>query len=134
MTIPEPAPVDIDFTLAGTLVLQSSPRSWPSWTRIEVAATRSTRRVTSSRRCWNAQLNPRRDEHCTKSGSTARMPLRTSGDLRSLLASIRPARQTAVQTAELLISTDIQLAPMVGITIKLKIFGLSPLNPSTCLS
>ena len=46
-------------------------------------------------------------------------------DLRSLLAGLRLAKQTAVQTAVRLITTGILLALMAGIAIKLKLFGSS---------
>ena len=44
-------------------------------------------------------------------------------DLRSLLASIRFMRRTAVQTAVHLFTTGIILALLAGIAVKLKIFG-----------
>jgi hypothetical protein len=46
-------------------------------------------------------------------------------DLRSLLAGLRLAKQTAVQTTVRLITTGILLALMAGIAIKLKLFGTS---------
>jgi len=44
-------------------------------------------------------------------------------DLRSLLASIRFVRRTAVQTTVRLITTGIILALLAGIALKLKVFG-----------
>ena len=46
-------------------------------------------------------------------------------DLRSLLASIRFMRRTAVQTTVHLITTGTILALLAGIALKLKIFGTS---------
>ena len=47
-------------------------------------------------------------------------------DLRSLLASLRLAKRTAVQTTVRLITTGILLALMAGIAINLKLFGTGP--------
>jgi len=44
-------------------------------------------------------------------------------DLRTLLASIRFMRRTAVQTAVHLFTTGIILALLAGIALKLRIFG-----------
>jgi hypothetical protein len=44
-------------------------------------------------------------------------------DLRSLLASIRFVRRTAVQTAVRMITTGVILALLAGIALKLRIFG-----------
>jgi hypothetical protein len=44
-------------------------------------------------------------------------------DLRSLLASIRFIRRTAVQTMVRLVTTGILLALLAGIAIRLKLFG-----------
>ena len=44
-------------------------------------------------------------------------------DLRSLLASIRFVRRTAVQTAVRIITTGVILALLAGIALKLRIFG-----------
>jgi len=44
-------------------------------------------------------------------------------DLRSLLASIRFVRRTAVQTAVRMITTGVILALLAGIALKLKVFG-----------
>ncbi len=44
-------------------------------------------------------------------------------DLRTLLASIRFVRRTAVQTTVHLLTTGIILALLAGIALKLKIFG-----------
>jgi hypothetical protein len=44
-------------------------------------------------------------------------------DLRSLLASIRFVRRTAVQTAVRMITTGVILALLAGIAVKLRIFG-----------
>ena len=44
-------------------------------------------------------------------------------DLRSLLASIRFVRRTAVQTAVRIITTGVILALLAGIAVKLKVFG-----------
>jgi hypothetical protein len=44
-------------------------------------------------------------------------------DLRSLLASIRFVRRTAVQTAVRMITTGVILALLAGIAVKLKVFG-----------
>ena len=56
-------------------------------------------------------------------GTEAALDIR---DLRSLLASIRFVRRTAVQTTVRLITTGIILALLAGIAIKLKIFGGGP--------
>lgn len=53
-------------------------------------------------------------------GSEAALDIR---DLRSLLASIRFVRLTAVQTTVRLLTTGIILALLAGIALKLKIFG-----------
>jgi len=47
-------------------------------------------------------------------------------DLRSLLASIRFVRRTAVQTAVRMITTGVILALLAGIALKLRIFGGGP--------
>lgn len=47
-------------------------------------------------------------------------------DLRSLLAGVRLARRTAVQTTVRIITTGILIALMAGIAIKLKLFGPTP--------
>ena len=47
-------------------------------------------------------------------------------DLRSLLASIRFVRRTAVQTAVRMITTGVILALIAGIALKLRIFGGGP--------
>jgi len=47
-------------------------------------------------------------------------------DLRSLLASIRFVRRTAVQTAVRMITTGVILALLAGIAVKLRIFGSGP--------
>lgn len=47
-------------------------------------------------------------------------------DLRSLLAGLRLAKQTAVQTTFRVVTTGILLALMAGIAIKLKLFGNGP--------
>ena len=44
-------------------------------------------------------------------------------DLRSLLASIRFIRRTAVQTTVHIITTGVILALLTGIALKLKVFG-----------
>jgi hypothetical protein len=44
-------------------------------------------------------------------------------DLRSLLASIRFVRRTAVQTAVRMITTGVILALLARIAVKLKVFG-----------
>jgi hypothetical protein len=44
-------------------------------------------------------------------------------DLRSLLASIRFVRRTAVRTAVRMITTGVILALLAGIAVKLKVFG-----------
>ncbi|KNX40147.1 hypothetical protein ROTO_33060 [Roseovarius tolerans] len=44
-------------------------------------------------------------------------------DLRSLLASIRFVRRTAVQTTVHIITTGVILALLAGIALKLKVFG-----------
>ncbi len=44
-------------------------------------------------------------------------------DLRTLLASLRFIRRTAVQTAVRLVTTGIILALLAGIAIRLKVFG-----------
>lgn len=46
-------------------------------------------------------------------------------DLRLLLAGLRLAKQTAVQTTVRLITTGILLALLAGIAIRLTLFGLS---------
>ena len=53
-------------------------------------------------------------------GSEADIDVR---DLRSLLASIRFVRRTAVQTTVHIITTDVILALLAGIALKLKVFG-----------
>lgn len=53
-------------------------------------------------------------------GTEAALDIR---DLRSLLASIRFVRRTAVQTTVHIITTGIILALLAGIALKLKIFG-----------
>jgi hypothetical protein len=53
-------------------------------------------------------------------GTEAALDIR---DLRSLLASIRFVRRTAVQTTVRLITTGIILALLAGIALKLKVFG-----------
>ena len=53
-------------------------------------------------------------------GSEAAMDVR---DLRSLLASIRFVRRTAVQTTVHIVTTGIILALLAGIALKLRIFG-----------
>lgn len=45
-------------------------------------------------------------------------------DLQSLLDCIRLMRHTAMQAAVRMITTAAMLAPLAGITIKLKIFGV----------
>jgi hypothetical protein len=47
-------------------------------------------------------------------------------DLQSLLDCIRLVRRTAMQTAVRMITTGVMWALLVGIAIKLKIFGGSP--------
>lgn len=54
-------------------------------------------------------------------GSEAALDIR---DLRSLLASIRFVRRTAVQTTVHIITTGVILALLAGIAMKLKVFGL----------
>jgi len=53
-------------------------------------------------------------------GSEAALDIR---DLRSLLASIRFVRRTAVQTTVHIITTGVILAMLAGIALKLKVFG-----------
>lgn len=53
-------------------------------------------------------------------GSGAALDIR---DLRSLLASIRFVRRTAVQTTVHIVTTGIILALLAGIALKLRIFG-----------
>jgi hypothetical protein len=53
-------------------------------------------------------------------GSEAALDIR---DLRSLLASIRFVRRTAVQTTVHIITTGVILALLAGIAMKLKVFG-----------
>jgi len=53
-------------------------------------------------------------------GSEAALDIR---DLRSLLASIRFVRRTAVQTTVHIITTGVILALLAGIALKLKVFG-----------
>lgn len=53
-------------------------------------------------------------------GKEAAMDVR---DLRTLLASIRFVRRTAVQTTVHVITTGIILALLAGIAVKLRIFG-----------
>ena len=53
-------------------------------------------------------------------GKEAAMDVR---DLRSLLASIRLIRRTAVQTTVHIITTGVILALLAGIALKLKVFG-----------
>ena len=53
-------------------------------------------------------------------GTEAALDIR---DLRSLLASIRFVRRTAVQTTVHIITTGVILAMLAGIALKLKIFG-----------
>ncbi len=53
-------------------------------------------------------------------GTEAAMDVR---DLRSLLASIRFVRRTAVQTTVHIITTGVILALLAGIALKLKVFG-----------
>lgn len=47
-------------------------------------------------------------------------------DLRSLLAGLRLAKRTAVQTAVRIVTTGVLLALMAGFAIKLKLFGNGP--------
>ena len=56
-------------------------------------------------------------------GTEAALDIR---DLRSLLASIRFVRRTAVQTTVHIITTSVILALLAGIALKLKVFGGSP--------
>ena len=56
-------------------------------------------------------------------GSEAALDIR---DLRSLLASIRFVRRTAVQTTVHIITTSVILALLAGIALKLRIFGGDP--------
>ena len=56
-------------------------------------------------------------------GTEAALDLR---DLRSLLASIRFVRRTAVQTTVHIITTSVILALLAGIALKLKVFGGDP--------
>jgi hypothetical protein len=53
-------------------------------------------------------------------GSEAALDIR---DLRSLLASIRFVRRTAVQTTVHIITTGVILALLAGIALKLRVFG-----------
>jgi len=53
-------------------------------------------------------------------GTEAALDIR---DLRSLLASIRFVRRTAVQTTVHIITTGVILALLAGIALKLRIFG-----------
>ena len=53
-------------------------------------------------------------------GTEAALDIR---DLRSLLASIRFVRRTAVQTTVHIITTGVILALLAGIALKLKLFG-----------
>lgn len=53
-------------------------------------------------------------------GTEAALDIR---DLRSLLASIRFVRRTAVQTTVHIVTTGIILALLAGIALKLRIFG-----------
>jgi len=53
-------------------------------------------------------------------GTEAAMDVR---DLRSLLASIRFMRRTAVQTTVHILTTGLILALLAGIALKLKVFG-----------
>jgi hypothetical protein len=53
-------------------------------------------------------------------GTEAALDIR---DLRSLLASIRFVRRTAVQTTVHIITTGVILALLAGIALKLKVFG-----------
>ncbi len=53
-------------------------------------------------------------------GTEAAMDVR---DLRSLLASIRFMRRTAVQTTVNILTTGLILALLAGIALKLKVFG-----------
>lgn len=53
-------------------------------------------------------------------GTEAALDIR---DLRSLLASIRFVRRTAVQTTVHIITTGVILAMLAGIALKLKVFG-----------
>jgi hypothetical protein len=53
-------------------------------------------------------------------GTEAALDIR---DLRSLLASIRFIRRTAVQTTVHIITTGVILALLAGIALKLKVFG-----------
>lgn len=53
-------------------------------------------------------------------GNEAALDIR---DLRSLLASIRFVRRTAVQTTVHIITTGVILAMLAGIALKLKVFG-----------
>ena len=56
-------------------------------------------------------------------GTEAALDIR---DLRSLLASIRFVRRTAVQTTVHIITTSVILALLAGIALKLRIFGGDP--------
>lgn len=56
-------------------------------------------------------------------GNEAALDIR---DLRSLLASIRFVRRTAMQTAVRMITTGVMLALLAGIALKLRIFGSAP--------
>jgi len=56
-------------------------------------------------------------------GTEAALDIR---DLRSLLASIRFVRRTAMQTAVRMITTGVMLALLAGIALKLRIFGSAP--------
>lgn len=56
-------------------------------------------------------------------GNEAALDIR---DLRSLLASIRFVRRTAMQTAVSMITTGVMLALLAGIALKLRIFGNAP--------
>ena len=56
-------------------------------------------------------------------GTEAALDIR---DLRSLLASIRFVRRTAVQTTVHIITTSVILALLAGIALKLKVFGGDP--------
>jgi hypothetical protein len=53
-------------------------------------------------------------------GTEAALDIR---DLRSLLASIRFVRRTAVQTTVHLLTTGVILALLAGIALKLRVFG-----------
>ena len=53
-------------------------------------------------------------------GTEAALDIR---DLRSLLASIRFVRRTAVQTTVHIITTGVILALLAGVALKLKVFG-----------